>query len=142
MKRKQNQRRAIATLFMLVLVVSIVSPLALASSSAPQPRYIAVSNITSAFDIFTLGVSCSAGTVTLRSGYTAELRVSIMQSPDASSWSNYQSWTTFGSSYLSLTEYYAVERGYFYLAHAEVTVYNSNGNVVECVSLDSPYKYY
>ena len=131
-----------ATILMLVLVVSIISPLALASNSTPQPRYIAVSGITCGFDILTLGISCPCGTVTLRSGYTAELKVSIMQSSDATSWSNYKSWTTFGSSYLSLGEYYAVERGYFYKALAEVTVYNSNGNVVECVSLDSPYKYY
>jgi len=142
MKTLYKTKGALSCLLLLSIVVSIVSPLALAAGPGAQSNYIGLFVGTCGFDIGSFGISNAACTAHLKQGYSATAKLSIMQSSDGISWSLYKDWSSSESTYISMDQYWAVIPGYFYKAVMGLTVYDSDHNIVEYIEIDSPIQYY
>lgn len=129
---KKHIRSAISLLFALgVLMASF------ATAQAVEPRYTGVAQIYSTLNISNSGAASCSGKVVLRSGYTADLTVELKQDGET-----IKTWTNSGSGTVTAGGTYYVESGHGYIVTTTATVYDSNDNVIESPSKDSPKSSY
>ena len=102
-----------------------------------MPRYTGVLNFSSGLTISSLGKASCSGDATLRNGYTADITVELKQDG-----STIKTWTSSGSTMISAGGSYYVASGHSYVVTTTVTVYDSNGVIVDNPSKDSPSKDY
>lgn len=123
MKRHIRAVLALA-LFLGVMVAT------LAIAHAVEPRYTGISKLSTNLSISSSGAATCKGTVTVYSGYTADVKVELKQDG-----STIKTWTDSGSGTIRISEIHYVESGHKYIVKTSATVYDSNGKVVE-----NPYK--
>lgn len=121
--------------FMLLSI--LVGGLMSAQASEITPRYTGIATLTSGLTISDTGKATCNGKVFLWNGYTADLTVELKQDG-----TTIKTWTSSGSDMVSAGGTYYVASGYEYVVTTTVTVYDSNGKVVDNPSKDSPSKNY
>lgn len=127
-----------STLSLLLLMGILTSSLLAAHAEGIEPRYTGISSLSACIDISSSGGAECNGTVMVRDGYTADLTISLKQDG-----TTIKSWTeSDGTGLMSLTRTYYVPTGHEYYVKTSVTVYNSDGKIVEVQSQDSLHQVY
>ena len=127
-----------STLSLLLLMGILTSSLLTAHAEDIEPRYTGISGLSSSIDISSSGGAECSGTVTVRSGYTADLTVSLKQDG-----TTIKSWTETGLTGIAgISHIYYVPTGHEYYVKTSVTVYNSDGKIVEVQSTNSGSQVY
>jgi len=72
--------------------------------------------------------------------YTVEVSC-FLERYDSSRWTTVKSWSSIGSRYAYVEEYWAVYSGYTYRLYVVFTVYDANGNLCEAVTENDTYIY-
>lgn len=132
-------------LLIFILVVAMLSTSMLAFAIDPmivEPRYVNVNSCAVNLNISSKGYAACDGNLMLKSGVTADMKVTLFQSEDKSQWTAIDSWSTSGSVSLTINDGCFVMSGHYYYALLNVNVYNSNGKRIEHVALESNVSYY
>ena len=129
-------KRSIRTAAALLLLLGTLTA-TLTAAQAVEPRFTGISMLTSTLNISTTGKASCSGTVTLKSGYTADLTVELQKDG-----STIKTWTDSGSGILSAGGDYYVPTGHDYVVVTTATVYDKNSVEVESPSATSPEKSY
>lgn len=91
-------------------------------------QYVGMQNMNCFLNILDGNAKCS-GSVSLKSGYTASLVLTLQRSPKSiTSWSTIKTWTGTRSS---LSKNYAISSGYKYRVILNAKVYNSKNVLVD-----------
>lgn len=138
---KKTRSRLLSLLLVVVLIVSVVPVQAVSPDIAPY-RFDHVASCSIALTISSKGLATCTSDMTLRSGVTAEMTVTLYKSTDKKSWDYVKSWDTSGSFSLLLEKSYYVMSGYYYKAVLSADIYNSSGSLVESISSTSNIHYY
>ena len=138
MRRKNSRTVTTFLLALSLLVSSITASAAPLQAATVQPRYVGLATLSAQLDISSSGLAACYSMVNVRSGYTAEVTMELLQSPEGkNSWSEEKSWDTSGSGRLTIDEIWFVAPGYDYKVEVSVDVYNSSGRLVESPVKDS-----
>ncbi len=129
-------KRSIRTAAALLLLLGALTA-NLAAAQAVEPRYTGISMLTSSLNISSSGGASCKGTVTLKSGYTANLTVELQKDG-----TTIKTWTNSGNGTLTAGSTYYVPSGHTYVVVTTATVYDSNSNVVESPSMNSAERSY
>lgn len=122
-----------STLSLLLLMGILTSSLLAAHAEGIEPRYTGISSLSSSLNISSTGAAKCNGNVTVRNGYTADLTVSLKQDG-----TTIKSWSESDLTGIAgITHTYYVASGHEYIVKTSVTVYNSDGKIVEVQSQDS-----
>ena len=101
-------------------------------------RYVGVVRILTTLKIESNGLAKPYTSVTLKSGYSADITMALEQSPKGQNdWEEENSWSTSGSGIVILSKSWFVPSGYDYRVVVDVTVYDENGSEVESPSNES-----
>lgn len=131
----KKQIRASIPLFLALCL--LVGNLMTVHAAEIAPRYTGLASFSAGLTISTTGKASCSGNVSLRSGYTADVTVELKQDG-----STIQTWTSSGSIMINAGGSCYVTSGHSYVVTTTVTVYDSDGNVVDNPSKDSPVKNY
>lgn len=129
---KKHARSAIS--FLLLLGVLMAS---FTTAQAVEPRYTGVAQISSTLNISKGGAASCKGNAVVWNGYTVDLLVELKQDGET-----IKTWTNSGSGTVSAGGTHYVKSGHDYIVTVTVTVYDSNNNVVDTPSKDSPKSSY
>lgn len=102
-----------------------------------SPQYIGVSDVFVDLSISSSGYASCYSSAKLNNGYTGTLKMSLYREGIL-----VKSWSTSGSSRITLDKGYYVSSGYRYQVIATVTVKNSSGYVVDIVTARTPTQSY
>lgn len=131
-------KKTFRSVISLLLLLGILGCTLLAAhAEGISPRYTGLSTLSSSLKISAGGGATCRGSVTLKDGYTADLKVELKQDG-----STIRTWTNSGSGTLSAGATYYVMSGHEYVVTTTATVYDSDGNLVGAPSLDSATKSY
>jgi len=131
MQEEMKMRKGTCRSLALALILCIATATFL-SVQALELRYVGISSITSSLTISTSGAANCSGKAYLRSGYTGDLKVELKCNG-----TTIKTWTDSGSETLRAGGTYYVSSGYNYIVTTTVTVYNSDGAIVETPSKNS-----
>lgn len=113
-----------------------------ADNSTMQPYYVGISQVSASLDISSTSLGADLakclGLVMLYDGYSADVTLSLQRSSDKSSWTTLKDWEASGEEEVSIYKEYFVVNGYYYRLNIRVFVYDSNDELVEIVSKQSP----
>lgn len=126
-----------SSLSLLLLLSIFVTTIGVVQAAQVEPRYTGVARITSYLNISENGAAACSGSAALWSGYTADLTVELKRDG-----TTIKTWTASGTTYLTAGDTYYVTPGHTYVVTTTVTVYDSNGNIVESPSIDSRERQY
>lgn len=126
-----------SSLSLLLLLSIFVASIGAVQAAQVEPRYTGVARISSNLIISESGAATCGGSAALRSGYTADLTVELKRDG-----TTIKTWATSGSTFLHISETYYVTPGHTYVVTTTVTVYDSNGKIVESPSIDSRERQY
>ena len=115
----------------LLVAVSILTA-NLVTVHAIELRYAGVIHLNSSLTISARGAATCSGSVSLMSGYTADITVELKRDG-----TTIKTWTDSGSRTVSADGTYYVTSGHDYVVTTTATVYDSNGKIVETPSKDS-----
>ena len=138
---KKTRSRLLSLLLTVVLIASVV-PVQAASPDIAPYRFDNVASCSIFLSITSKGLATCTSDMTLRSGVTAEMTVTLYKSTDKKSWDYVKSWDTSGSSMLMIEKSYYVMSGYYYKSVLSADIYNSSGSLVESISSTSNIHYY
>lgn len=126
----------------LVCVLLFSMPVYATQNTGVQPRYAHVSTIHLVLDINTTSgrASCTAETVTL--GYLPVDMECHLQRLVYGNWETVKTWEASGIGKATMEKAYYVYSGYLYRLSVDITVYNSNGAVIDNVTETSSTYYY
>jgi len=122
-----------------MLAVCLLSTVVLAvdGENVIMPRYTYVSDVTMGFDIAGDGKAyCSTGVTLHGLTYTCSLEMTLQRYEDGE-WSDVKTWSTTGDSNADIEKFWYVASGYEYRTSNVVRVYNTNGRLVETVTVES-----
>lgn len=126
-------KKTFRSVISLLLLLGILgSTLLAAQAEGISPRYTGISSLVSSLSISAGGGATCRGHVTLRDGYTADLKVELKQDD-----STIRTWTNSGKGTFSAGATYYVASGHKYVVTTTATVYDSDGNVIEIEYEDS-----
>ncbi len=145
-----RSRTLLRILIPLMLIVCLVGNGAFAMAASPpdiELNYIGLVSARSLLLIDDSGLAYCDTDVILRSGYTADITMSLQQSSNLLSWSDYRSWKDNDDGDIDLDTNYIeahifVLSGYYYRVHVTISVYDSSGQCVETVSKNSSVSAY
>ena len=104
-----------------------------------EPMYVGITSASCRLSISS-GTATSTGSVSLKSGYSAKLTLSLQRRKDSnSSWTSVNTWTGSGSR---ISKSASVSSGYQYRAKLTAKIYKSNGTLAETVTATSATKSY
>jgi hypothetical protein len=130
------------TLFLAITLLSIITVSASAVSGVQsadiQPRYIGVYNANSDLDISSSGLADILGSVAVKSGYTANVTVTLYKD----SGSRVDSWSRSGGGTIEVQQSRYVTSGHDYYVTLSATIYNSSGQRVDTITTTSAEVYY
>jgi len=102
-----------------------------------MPRYTYVAEIIMGFDIAGDGKSyCSTGVTLHSNSYTCTLEMTLQRYEDGD-WEDVKTWSTSGGQDVDIEKFWYVVSGYEYRTSNVVRVYNTNGHLVETVTVES-----
>ncbi len=131
---KKTSRSIVSLLLLLGILMTSIGA---AHAAQIEPRYTGVSRIYSALKISEAGAASCSGSANIRSGYTADIDVELKRDG-----TTIKTWTSSGTNYISAGSTYFVTSGHSYVVTTTVTVYDSNGTIVESPSIDSQVSEY
>lgn len=149
-----NRLKALALAAPLCLSLALASPQALAADlSTPEttvltlsPRYEHLSLIAASLTISNLGRAACGGTCYIYDMYEdCDSRMTmLLQRYESTGWEDVKDWSQdfTGSGNKMMDKGYYVSSGYRYRMTVTVEILDSDGNVIESVSCDSPIKEY
>ncbi|BDF68692.1 hypothetical protein CE91St43_26640 [Oscillospiraceae bacterium] len=126
-------KKRISKFLSMLLVLSCITG-TLSTATAIEPRYTGLYSLTVSLDIAAGGASTSYGYALLRSGYTADMTLTLQRSSNGYSWSSVKEWTSSGSGTISLDKTYYITSGYDYRAKCSLVVYDSSNSIVDNVT--------
>lgn len=127
-------KRIITFSLAIILLISLAIPVSAATKDTIQPRYTYINSVYAALSIDqSTGITTCTGSVTAKKNYPVEVVVRLQQDM-GSYWYTLESWSTTGTISASLTENYAVYKGYEYRVYVTGYVYDSDGNIIESAS--------
>ena len=136
-------RRVVSLLLVIGLALAFAHPCLAAESqmTTVSPRFAYISTTKVGISINeTSGVAqCSAYCYAI-GNYTVEVQCKL-QRYTGSSWVTLKTWSSSGTQYSSVSEYWAVVSGYTYRANAVFRVRDSAGNLLESVGNMDNYTY-
>lgn len=143
------KKKLIAILLAGMSILSVSMPVQASELDSKQigivePRYEAVSRVTSsiAVNTYTVSLSCSYRIKSL-TDYDYELTMTLEKSSNKTSWDEVNSWSkTLTSSTGTFDKTYAVNSGYYYRTVTTIDVYTKNGKYVETADSTSAALYY
>ena len=113
-----------------------------ADNSTLQPYYEGITQVSTSIDISSTSLGADLakclGLVLLYKGYSADVTLSLQRSSDESNWDIIKSWSASGEEEVEIYKEYFVLSGYYYRLNIIVYVYDSNDELVEIVSKQSP----
>lgn len=113
------------------ILLGIAMPIAAAnSSSAVQPRFTYIDEVSADIQISFLGVAHCDGTFSTRTENPVKLVIRL-QELDGSNWMTIKKWEITGTGWAADTKSYAIYRGRSYRVHVTGYVYDAEGNVLE-----------
>lgn len=120
---------------LLVVVTSAATP----NGEMIQPRLSKLTSLNATLDIDASGrATCYSSARDSDRTDSVSLYMELQRSSNGSSWTTVKSWSTTGSSFVSLTQsWYVNTSGYSYRVVATASVYNSAGTFVESVTATS-----
>lgn len=127
-------KRSVAALLLATCFVGGVSvpTYAVNNTNLIKPYYVGASDANCTLSIVSGKATCR-GLLTLRSGYTASLTLSLQKYSDGE-WKTQKTWTGSGSA---IQKPYYVSSGYTYRSKLSAKIYNSSGKYVETVTATS-----
>lgn len=131
---KKLLRSTIPAFLFLGILMGNLTPV---QASDVMPRYTGIATLSSGLQISETGKATCNGSASLWSGYTADVTVELKKDG-----TTIKTWTSSGSGMVSAGGTYYVATGHEYVVTTTVTVYNSNGKIVDNPSKDSPTKNY
>lgn len=132
MKTKNNVRRLLSVVLLLLFALTTVRVEAVAKETEITPRYNGVSSLAASLDISKSGCASCYGYVKTLDGYTATLTVDLQQDGDS-----IKSWTASGTKAFDILKEYWVATGFDYQVVVTATVKNSSGRIVDTPSIES-----
>lgn len=127
-----------STVPMLLLVSMLMGSLASAHASEVSLQYIEIASFSSGLRISNTGRATCEGTAMMwEDDITTTVTVELKKDGET-----IKTWTETGTEVISAGGIYYVPKGHTYVVTTTVTVYDADGNVIECESKDSPSKYY
>lgn len=129
-------KKHIRTAISLILLLGVMMA-TLATAYAVEARYTGISRLDATLTISSKGAASCQGTVAVRSGYKADIKVELKQDG-----STIQTWTSSGTGTVRAGGTYYVESGHNYIVTTTATVYDSNNKVIETPFTDSVSKSY
>ena len=125
----------------ILLTICMLSTGVLAADVSPadviMPRYTYVLDITMGFDIAGDGRSyCSTGVTLHSDNYTCSVEMTLQRYEDGD-WEDVKSWSTTGGQNTDIEKFWYVASGYEYRTSNVVRVYNTNGRLVETITVES-----
>ena len=137
-------------LFLAVLIIFTLAVPAMAEemdTAMPETEEVTPRLSTISMTSVTISINDSTGIASCdvlcyaKSNYTIEI-VCKLQRKVGSTWTTLKTWSTTGTTLASLSEIWAVSRGYTYRAYATFYVYDSNGVLLETVSNSNSQAFY
>lgn len=122
---KKRIHLAISLVLLLGVLMATFAP-----ALAVEPRYTGISYLDASLTISSDGAASCNGKVTVRSGYTADVKVELKQDG-----TTIKTWTDSGSGTIRVGGTYYVMSGHEYIVKTTATVYDSNHQKIE-----TPYK--
>lgn len=138
--KKRTLKRLLCLIVLLILLTNTFVSAAMPSIIAPY--YEGLYRLATSLVISDTGLAQCIGKASLKSGYSADMTVTLQQSSNQSSWTGIKDWTASGSYAVSVNENYFVVSGYYYRLKITIKVYDNNSNLVETVPTYSATKYY
>lgn len=138
---KKRIRQLILLTMVLVMLVSNLSVLAAAPPTV-QPLYDNANSASASLTISSNGLASCYGKISLHSGCTAEVSLTLLRSTDKTSWSSVKTWNTSGASILKIDKPYFVASGYYYMVELDADIYNSRNIVIENITVSSSISAY
>lgn len=142
------KRKISARLLCIILVALMLVPANLAFAQTQetqrgdfepiQARYTGINSISANISISSAGVATCKATANIKSGYTADMTMSLK----GVSAGLIKAWNTSGTGYLYLSETWPVTKGDTYYVSVYVAVYDSLGHFVEGATAVSNYVSY
>ncbi|MGB4596204.1 MAG: hypothetical protein WBI14_09920 [Anaerolineaceae bacterium] len=148
-------RKSIKAFIISLILLSVFNPVAKSASATDQtifgihnatitPNYVGTIRITAGLSISAGGLASCSATVSLYSGYVANLTMYLQRKGSNGYWTTIESWSGNGSgiSGVSLFESYSgLAKGTTYRVYAVAYVYQ-NGNYIEQVTISSQERTY
>lgn len=123
----------ISFLTAIILMVSANAMGTTAQEPIVQPRYDGATRVSATLSITSSGRADVYGQVVLKPSYTADLTVTLRRD----SGSEVKSWSSSGSGSLKIDKGYYVTSGHDYYTSVSVSVYDSDGTLVDSITKDS-----
>lgn len=128
-------KRQTALILVLAILLYIAMPVAAAnSSSAVQPRYTHIMDISAGMEVSFLGVANCRGALIAKTNTPVKIIIRL-QELDGSNWMTIKKWEFTDSGSVSGTGDYAIYSGRSYRVHVTGYVYDANGNILESASV-------
>ncbi len=135
-------KKAITVLMIGAILVSSLSMCSLAAyedeymhQEIIEPRYEVISNVTAYLFISESGQAACDASASTFPGYRVEI-LAELQRQEGRSWTTIRDWDGSGDDYAGASGYWYVMPGYSYRLKVTVTIYDSNGRIIE-----SPVEY-
>lgn len=129
----------ILTMCLLVGCMCVSASAADGTAAGDNSRYTGLVTMTAYLDISDLGRAVVSVDVAIRAGYTADVKIELVQYPS----NTVKEWNTemedYGTCWGGV---YYVASGYFYYAKVTTEIYDLDGNYIETVTLESNDVYY
>lgn len=129
----------ILTMCLLIGCMSVCVSAADEKAAGDNSRFTGLATMTAYLDISNLGRAVVSIDVTLRTGYTADVKIELIQFPNTV----VKEWNTeMENNGTCWGGVYYVYSGYFYYAKVTTDIYDLDGNYIETVTLESNTVYY
>lgn len=131
-------------LLCLILICTsfLMTPIYAAQGTDIQPLYDYVSTIQLILDINSnTGLSTSTVDVTTAGYLPVDVELKLQRLINGN-WVTYKSWEAYDTGKVTIEKSYYVYKGYLYRLSVDVTVYNSNGAVIDSVTENSSAQWY
>ncbi len=124
-------KKSIQLAISLVLLLGVAMTTC-ATVQAVEPRYAAITSLSSTLKISSTGAATCKGDVELWDGYTVDLKVELRQDGVT-----IKTWTDSGSGKVNAGGTYFVTSGHNYLVVTTATIHDNDGNWIESPSKNS-----
>ncbi len=139
-----KKKIAIVTVILLLMQIFCCFVYA-ASAEAPsiQPYYTGVRTVSSTLSVEneSTGYACCFGTITMRSGYTADMTMTLVRVESNGSEYTMDTWYQEDATYPYMEYYRFLMKNYTYYLRVDGDIYDANGNYVEHVDVTDTIYY-